>query len=340
MTTQFKQLIFLLLVSIGLAILFVLVPNDEGVPQLIEKNMLQQAIQKNSMAIEPLPLSVTLNHQKVALGKQLFHDVRLSKDDTISCASCHGLESAGVDGLPHSFGIDGQEGSINAPTVYNSGFNFVQFWDGRAGTLEEQASGPIHNPVEMGSNWDEVIGKLSQDKRYQMLFSQLYGGGVSPEFVQDAIATFERSLVTSDSRFDRYLRGDEKALSMEEKEGYQLFRSYGCIACHQGVNIGGNMFQNFGVFGNYFKDRGHITQTDYGRFNVTGLERDRYKFKVPSLRLVAKTAPYFHDGTVKTLNEAVKIMAKYQLGREIPDTEVANIVLFLQSLEGKQESAL
>ncbi len=291
-----------------------------------------------SMAVtQPLPDKLSFDPRKVALGKSLFHDVRLSGDDTVSCASCHILASGGDDDHQHSKGVNGEEGGINAPTVFNSGFNFVQFWDGRAATLESQIDGPVNNPKEMASTWPKVIGKLQQDQHYKELFAVLYGDGITITNIKDAIATFERSLVTPNSRFDRYLKGEPLALSEAEKSGYQLFQSYGCIACHQGINLGGNMFERMGMMADYFGDRGNITQADQGRFNVTQREADRYYFRVPSLRNVDRTAPYFHDGSVSDLSEAVRVMAKYQLGRTMPENDLQDIVLFLKSLNGKYD---
>jgi cytochrome c peroxidase len=287
--------------------------------------------------IQPLP-EVHLDPNKVALGKRLFHEPRLSHDDTIACASCHAMDQGGVDRRRFSKGVGGAVGGINAPTVFNSGLNFRQFWDGRAASLEEQADGPVHAAPEMASSWPEAIAKLKQDHEYQRAFATLYPQGMTAETMKDAITTFERSLVTP-ARFDRYLRGDAAAITAEEKQGYELFKSYGCIACHQGVNVGGNMFQYFGVMGNYFQDRGNITEADYGRYNVTKKEQDRFMFKVPSLRNVALTPPYFHDGTAQTLDEAVTVMAKYQLGRTMPDNDRRLIIQFLHSLTGEQFEA-
>ncbi|MDT8375606.1 MAG: cytochrome-c peroxidase [Mariprofundaceae bacterium] len=287
---------------------------------------------------EPLlPLSVPagLDAEKVALGEKLFHEPRLSADNSISCAHCHSLDRAGVDGLPRSFGINGEEGEINTPTVFNSGLHIAQFWDGRAVTLEDQIDGPVHNPKEMGSGWPQIIRKLEADPGYVSAFSRLYPDGMSSENIKGAIATFERSLVTTSAPFDRYLRGEEEAISAGAKKGYRLFRSYGCVACHQGANVGGNMFQTFGIMGDYFADRGNITRADLGRYNVTGLEEDRHLFRVPSLRLVTLTAPYFHDGSARTLHDAIEVMARYQLGRKIGDEDKQLIVEFLQTLVGE-----
>ena len=285
--------------------------------------------------IQPIPAQPTLDARKVALGDRLFHDKRLSKDDTVSCASCHSLSRGGVDGLRASIGIGGAVGTVNAPTVFNSSLNFRQFWDGRAATLEEQAAGPVHNPMEMGSNWAEVLGKLSRDAALVAQFKASYADGLQPRNVQDAIATFERSLTTPNARIDRYLRGDRGALSADEQRGYQLFKAYGCVACHQGVNVGGNMFQTFGVMGDYFARRGNVTPSDLGRYNVTGKESDRHVFKVPSLRNVALTAPYFHDGSAQTLADAVDVMFRYQLGRPAAPQDKELIVKFLHTLTGE-----
>jgi cytochrome c peroxidase len=286
--------------------------------------------------VKPLPEKLNLDGRKVALGRILFHDKRLSKDNSLACASCHDLAKGGVDGRQTAVGIGGQVGPINTPTVLNSGLNFRQFWNGRAATLEEQAAGPVHNPGEMGSNWKEVLGKLGQDRKLISQFDSLYDNGLQPANIQDAIATFERSLLTP-SRFDRYLRGDSSAITEEERTGYQLFKNYGCVACHQGVNIGGNMFQTFGVLCNYFEDRGKLTDADLGRYAVTKRESDRYVFKVPSLRNVELTAPYFHDGSAQNLEAAVDVMFRYQLGRTAPATDKASIIKFLKTLTAEKE---
>jgi len=285
--------------------------------------------------IGPLPLTQDLDPRLVALGDRLFHDTRLSQDNTLSCASCHQLSMGGTDRLSRSTGVGGAVGGIKAPTVYNSGFNFVQFWDGRAETLEEQAAGPVHNPLEMASNWQEVISKLSADPQMVESFSALFPEGITAQTVVQAVAEFERSLVTANSRFDHWLRGDDEAIDALELHGYQLFKSYGCISCHQGINVGGNLYAYMGAMGDYFADRGlKLTQADFGRFNVTHKDEDKFFFKVPSLRLAAINSPYFHDGSVARLDEAVRIMGRYQLGREIPQQEIDAIVAFLHSLVG------
>ncbi len=291
--------------------------------------------------ITPLPQRLSLDPRKVALGRQLFSDVRLSRDNTVSCANCHILERSGVDGVDRSFGIGGAQGDRNAPTVFNSGFNFRQFWDGRVVSLEEQVDGPIGNPKEMASDWAQVIGKLASDPVLKRDFAELYPDeGLSPSSVRDAIATFERALITPDAPFDRWLRGDGEALSRDAQAGYALFKSYGCISCHQGANVGGNMFERIGMVNNFFADRGKNDVSDQGRFNLTGEENDRHEFKVPSLRNVELTAPYFHDGSVKTLREAINVMAYYQLGVKPPEQEVLQIEAFLRSLTGARPEVL
>ncbi|THF66285.1 cytochrome-c peroxidase [Pseudothauera nasutitermitis] len=285
--------------------------------------------------LSPLPRNAPNGDpERIALGERLFNERMLSRDGSISCASCHPLERGGADGLAHSPGVDNALGEINTPTVFNTVYNFAQFWDGRALTLEDQVAGPIHNPLEMDSNWDEVIARLNADAGYRASFARLYPRGITAETISDAIAAFERTLTTPDARFDQYLRGDHGILSPEEKQGYVLFKNLGCTSCHQGVNVGGNLFQRFGVMGDYFADRGSITRADLGRYNVTGEEHDRHVFKVPSLRNVALTAPYFHDGSVERLESAVEIMARYQLGRQLSNEDIQLVVAFLRTLTG------
>ena len=285
--------------------------------------------------IRPIPIEIKVDARKAALGEKLFHDRRLSVDNSVACATCHPLDRGGVDGLVVSVGVGGARGVLNALTVYNSAFNFRQFWDGHANSLEEQAAGPVHNPLEMGSSWSEVVAKLARDPAMVVAFKASYGDGVRPGNIQDALATFERTLVTPNSRFDKYLRGNPLALTADELRGYQLFKSYGCVACHQGVNVGGNLFQVFGVMGDYFSRRGNLGPADMGRYNVTGNEADKHLFKVPGLRNVALTAPYFHDGSARTLHEAVDVMFKYQLGRSAPSQDKELIVKFLHTLTGE-----
>ena len=284
--------------------------------------------------IKPIPAYPAVDRAKVVLGDRLFHDARMSKDDTVSCATCHDLERGGDDGRPVSEGVGGALGAINAPTVFNVGYNFKQFWDGRADTLEAQIDGPVQSSVEMGSLWPDIVAKLYRDETYPAQFSAIYADGISRENIKDAMAEFMRSLVTPGSRFDDWLAGDSEALDAEELRGYGLFKSYGCASCHQGANVGGNMFQTFGVLNDYFTRRGDITDADRGRFNVTGNQADMHAFKVPSLRMAAHTAPYLHDGRAATLRDAIDIMFEFQLGREAPDADKDAIASFIRTLAG------
>lgn len=342
---------FRAVVVVGAALTFGLIAllllRDESLPAYSQDQtlfMLQQ-IQPSHSEIEPitpLPKQLPQDPRKVALGRRLFMDTTLSQNHTVSCATCHNLALGGADGQPRSIGIEGQRGDFNAPTVFNSGFNFRQFWDGRAMTLEDQVNGPLENPREMGIAWKEVLTRLAADTTYQRAFAEAYPvDGMTPGTVRNAIATFERALATPDAPFDRWLRGDKNAISAEAAEGYQLFKTYGCVSCHQGANVGGNMFERIGLVHDFFSDRGRNAVIDQGRYNLTGDEADRHEFKVPSLRNVALTAPYFHDGSVSTLNEAIKLMAYYQLGLRISDQDVRRIEAFLGTLTGKlQEGAL
>jgi cytochrome c peroxidase len=285
--------------------------------------------------IKPLPLSLQQDAARAAIGRQLFRDGRLSASGEESCSSCHDLAKGGADSRIYSIGFNGAPTAVNAPTVYNAALNFKQFWNGRADSLEAQIDAVVRNPVEMGSDWKDVTAKIAQDADYRRMFSGSYKDGVTSSNIQNALATYERTLITPDSRFDRYLRGDPNAISDAQKAGYLKFKQYGCIACHQGVNVGGNMFQKFGVMGDYFAKRGNPTVADMGRYLVTREEEDKHVFKVPSLRNVALTAPYFHDGSAKTLDAAVDVMFRYQLGRVASREDKAAIIEFLNSLTGE-----
>ena len=283
---------------------------------------------------EPLPDPPEVNPAVLALGDRLYHDTALSGDGTVSCASCHDIANGGDDGLATSEGINGQLGPINAPTVLNAGLHMAQFWDGRAADLKEQAAGPVTNPLEMGAEWDEVLGRLGDDPTYVEQFAAAGYDGITQDSVTDAIAQFESTLLTP-SRFDAWLEGDETALNEQELAGLHDFMAAGCTSCHNGPALGGNSYQRMGVVANYFERRGgELTDADMGRFNVTGEESDRHMFKVPSLRNLTLTGPYFHDGSHDDLRAAVVTMNEVQLGRDITDEQVDNIVAFLGSLTG------
>ncbi|NWD55240.1 c-type cytochrome [Pseudomonas veronii] len=284
--------------------------------------------------LKPLPPVPLLDAATVELGRQLFNEKRLSVNDSLSCASCHQLATGGGDDKPFSLGFDGKPVKLNTPTVFNASLNFKQFWDGRVDTLEAQIEQVVVSPVEMGSDWKTVVDNLTAMPQYQAAFSQVYPDGVTAANVQNALATYERTLLTPNSRFDQYLLGNTDILTIEEKYGYQRFKEYGCIACHQGMNIGGNMFQKFGVMDDYFKGR-TPAETDLGRYLVTHDEEDRNVFKVPSLRNVAVTAPYFHNASTKTLEEAVDMMFTFQLGRVPSAEDKDQIIKFLKTLTGQ-----
>lgn len=313
-------------------------PANEVDPTLKTLAQIQKKTAFAEQSISPLPEPIELNPEKVALGLKLFSDPILSHDNSISCNTCHDLQNGGVDHLPVSIGINKQFTRRNSPSVFNSGFNFRQFWDGRAFTLEEQIDFPLQNPKEMGSSWDEVLQKLT-DSPYFAEFKKIYGTHrISAEQVREVIATFERALVTTNSPFDRWLEG-ENTISEQQKEGYRLFQSYGCVSCHQGANVGGNMFERIGTFREFY-DHPQNTIQDFGRFEISGDDEQRYEFKVPSLRNVAMTAPYLHDGSVSTLREMISLMAYHQAGIKLSESEINALEDFLTSLTGDLPTVL
>ena len=285
-----------------------------------------------SEPISPIPPAKVADPAKVELGKKLFFDPRLSRSGFISCNSCHNLSTGGSDNLAASVGDRWQKGGINSPTVLNSSMNVAQFWDGRAKDLREQAGGPIANPAEMASNHGLAVTVLQSIPGYTAEFRKVYKSDeISIEKITDAIAAFEETLVTPNARFDKWLKGNKKALTKTELAGYTLFKESGCIACHNGPAVGGNSFQKMGVVEPY-----KTAHEAIGRAAVTGKDDDRFNFKVPTLRNVELTYPYFHDGAAKTLTEAVDIMGRLQLGRTYTAEENAKIVAFLKTLTGDQ----
>lgn len=292
--------------------------------------------------VRPIDLEADADEAKVALGYALFHDTRLSVDNTVSCASCHELSTAGVDNHQYSHGVDDQVGGVNAPTVYNAVYNFVQFWDGRAKTLADQAAGPPLNPIEMASeSFDQIIAKLAADKDFVKAFNAVYPDGLTEANITNAIEEFERTLITPNSRFDKWLRGDDSALTAQELNGYELFKKYDCATCHVGPNLGGQSYELMGLRKHYFEDRGmELTVEDNGRYKETQLERDRHRFKVPGLRNIEHTWPYYHDGTQVTIQDAVYSMGIHQSGVELAGTEVDDISAFLKTLTGEYQGKL
>lgn len=319
-----------ILVAGAIAGTIILKPRSTSSPEITSH--IQVEPDYSRMPIPPLPRESNLDPTLVVLGRRLFEDRQLSSDNSRSCASCHDVALGGDDGLVVSLGVEGRVGTINTPTVLNSTFNFRQFWDGRVGSLEEQAEVPLTAPNEMNSNFADIIRKLEADPQYVASFRALFPDAITKANIVSAIATYERSLVTPNSKFDQFLR-KEASLSAAEARGYAAFDDLGCITCHQGVSIGGNIYQTMGKLEDFFAGR-PTTQADLGRYNVTKKERDRHKFKVPTLRNIALTAPYFHDGSAATLGEAIQVMARYQLGYRLDPQEIADLVAFLNTLTG------
>ena len=305
----------------------------------------------NSFAFEalpdmpPIPKDNKMSPDKIELGKQLFFDPRLSVDGTLSCNSCHNVMSSGTDNRPVSVGVMGKKGGRSAPTVWNSAFLTSQFWDGRAATLEDQAKGPILNPIEMGMPSEEaVVKRINSIPGYVSQFKKVFGGKkhVTYDNIAKAIATFERTLITSASPFDRYVTGDKSALNKQAKNGMKLVESVGCTSCHNGANFSGPLtlpmgqafIQKFPTFPGSKYDKKYDLMSDLGLYTVTKKNEDKNSWRVPTWRNVALTAPYFHNGSVKTLDEAVRVMGKTQLNKTLKDNDVKDIVAFLNSLTG------
>ncbi|HMN22431.1 MAG TPA: cytochrome-c peroxidase [Ottowia sp.] len=290
------------------------------------------AVAADAEPIQPLEPAKVTDPAKVELGKKLWFDPRLSRSGFISCNSCHNLSMGGSDNVAASVGDRWQKGGINSPTVLNSVLNIAQFWDGRAKDLADQAGGPIANPIEMNSTHEAAVATLRSIPGYVAEFKSVYKvEAIDIQQITDALATFEATLVTPNSRFDQWLKGDKTAITDVELKGYQLFKTSGCVACHNGPAVGGNMFQKMGVVAEYKTN--HPAE---GRSAVTGNVIDRFTFKVPTLRNVELTYPYFHDGAAQTLAEAVDIMGRLQLGRVYSAEENAQIVAFLKTLTGDQ----
>lgn len=291
----------------------------------------------------PAPADNPTTAAKVELGRMLYHDPRLSSTGTVSCSSCHNTMLGGEDNRPVAMGVDGQTGGRSAPTVWNAAFNATQFWDGRAPSLEEQAKGPVTNPIEMGmKSWDEVVARLKQIPGYQAAFQKAFGNedSITMDNSAKAIAAYERTLITPNSPYDKYVKGGKKALSDQQVRGMDTFAEIGCIGCHSGPAFSGQMEQGIGVFQKFpmhyngFFEAKYRFKKDSGRFAETGKEADKQMWKVPTLRNVALTAPYFHNGAVNTLDAAIKVMAKLQLNKDLTAEQVADIEAFLNGLTG------
>ena len=281
--------------------------------------------------IKPIEAAQVSDAGKVELGKKLWFEPRLSMSGIISCNTCHNLSMGGTDNLKTSIGHGWKAGPVNSPTVFNSSLAIAQFWDGRAADLKEQAGGPIQADVEMNMPHTLAVGILQSIPGYVAEFKSVYGKDkIDIDMITDSIAEFEKTLVTPNARFDKWLAGDDKALTEKELAGYTLFKESGCVACHNGPAAGGTSFQRMGVVEPY-----KTSSPAEGRSAVTGVDADRFNFKVPTLRNVELTYPYFHDGQAATLEEAVDIMGRLQLGRTYSADEIGSIVAFLKTLTGE-----
>jgi cytochrome c peroxidase len=304
-----------------------------------QPNASQERDAPSSFATEPItPIEppAGFDPAKIRLGERLFGDVRVSGGGRVACFTCHQLDNGGVDHRDFSLSPDtGEMLDHNTPTIFNAALNFRFNWYGQFRDLAGLNAFILQSPRLMNTNWTELIAKLHADSEYRTAFDKAYGGPIDAPQVLDALVSYERSLITPDARFDRYLRGERDAITPEEEEGYRLFKAFGCIACHQGMSIGGNLFERFGIF-EAAPVSDHPSRTgDLGRLAITGQERDRFVFRVPSLRNVALTAPYFHDGSAATLAAAVNVMARRQLGRTLDGAEVDLLVGFLKTLTGE-----
>lgn len=306
-----------------------------------DQSLLEQALQLFSGSLPEMAMddNYTLTKEKIILGKTLFYDNRLSLNNTQSCNTCHNLNTYGVDNEATSAGDLGKRGDRNSPTVYNAAFHFVQFWDGRAKDVEEQAGGPVLNPVEMNMPSEKEVEKRLQGiKGYQDLFKKAFPEAketITYRNMQEAIGAFERTLVTKNSKFEKFLDGDLNAMNTDEKKGLKTFIDAGCITCHSGKMLGGNMYQKFPLVGASYMDKTGSAKEDLGRMQETKNEVDKFIFKVPSLLNITETGPYFHDGSVKDLNQAIQIMSELQLGKTLSDEEVQSIAIFLGTLKGE-----
>ena len=296
-------------------------------------------------ALQPIPDSLSTDIRKVTLGRKMYNEARVSLDGTLSCATCHVIDQGGADsrGTRTSEGIYGQFGGINAPTVLNAAFNVEQFWNGRAHTLADQAAGPPVNPVEMGDQtWEQICERLKEDASLVAEFQSIYPEGITQATVTDAIAEYEKTLITPNDRLDQMLKGDENALTEEEKKGLAAFMDNSCAVCHVGKTLGGQSFETLGIYEDYYAAREQsnpdivYNDDDKGLAGFTGDTADLHRFKVPGLRNISKTSPYFHDGTQATIEDAVRAMFRFELGvKEAPESDVASISAFLRTLDGE-----
>ena len=346
-----------LAIALGAVAVIIYLPNmfpEKPIPHYDDKTLRQMALSRN---ILPIPTDDAgllkaadnpdnpMSREKIALGKKLFFDPILSKDRTINCASCHILEQGGDDNLPAAIGYHGRANPkhLNSPTVLNAALAKRQFWDGRAKDVEEQAGGPIQAPFEMNMTPKEVVSRLNVKSEYIEDFKRVFGEKITFENVRSAIGAYERTLLTH-GKFDRYLEGDNDAISPAAKRGLTLFIVKGCKGCHTGMSIGGQSIQKFPVrsytedyIGLLFSPDINLKKSPFPFSNTGGFlgRNDNLRFRVPILRNINKTAPYFHNGSIKELKEAVRIMSKYQIGNEFSPEQIDDVVTFLKTLDGE-----
>ncbi|HTV17633.1 MAG TPA: cytochrome c peroxidase [Polyangiaceae bacterium] len=308
----------------------------ERVVTAVERAGLEHGV---SDAIGPLPPAPVQGPNVAALGRDLFFSKVVSGDGRVACSSCH-LPEHGFAAPDALSSVDGRpESGVNTPSLLNVAYLTAFNWNGRFTRLDEHLDSLIQNPSVQATTWSSLAERLAASPEWKGRFSSAFATGVSPDNARAALLAYERTLIAADSPFDRWLAGDREAISSDARQGYALFESHGCVSCHQGVLVGGNMFQRLGIMKPYFTEPSAVRDADLGRFALTGRERDRYVFRVPSLRNVALSAPYLHDGSQPTLATVVSVMASYQLGRDLEPDQIDQIVAFLETLTGRQPEA-
>jgi len=280
------------------------------------------------LSYSAIPIIEIKNIKKQKLGKSLFFDPNLSSNKAVSCAHCHSFSFGGTDNLEVSYGVNARKGNINSPTIFNTRYNICQGWLGQYMTIKERTKAAFLNRLEMDGDFNKAIKYIESNEKLTTQFQDVYAG-ISAENIIESISYYVSNLTTPNSKFDKYINGDDKVYSQIEKQGYKLFKNYGCVSCHNGINVGGSMYQKFGLF-----NEDKITRYDNGRFFITKKEYDKYVYRVPGLRNVANTFPYFHHGKVNTLQDAIRLMGMYQLGVSIPQDDIIKIEMFLKTLNG------
>lgn len=290
---------------------------------------------QQELSIQVIPITIELDASSVALGEKLFRDKNFSKNQSQACITCHEIDLEQQSHRKTYQGFNKVVGMLNTPTVYNARYNFKQFWNGRVKTLEEAIDDHVSDNSIFNNDWESIISRLKKIPDYVKAFNNSFNNGITQSNIETSLKNYMYSLITPNAPFDLYLQGNEKAISKSALKGYEIFKEYGCISCHQGINIGGNLYQKMGIYKNYFENKEFISQADLGLYNVTGNNNDKFVFKVPSLRNVARTSPYLHDGSAEDLKAAIKIMAEYQVGRPMDDEDIGYVIEFLNTLNGE-----